>query len=236
MKIACKPDGTAIESNSVDWMLARAGIPTASEFDALVTPLFEPRKGEMPKTYLAKKVAERWSGGPLADFNTFDVEMGNILEREAKPWYSLEFSETIQNVGFITTDDGRVGCSPDGLIEDNCGIEIKCPAVHTHVSYLLKGELPKDYSAQVHGSLYVTGRDMWRFLSYRRHFPPLLITVERDDKIIAVLDEVLRSFNEQLDAAMKRLEEINGGPPRRKPLEYSRPAPSQEEFMSEMPS
>lgn len=209
---------------SVEWMLKRAGIPTASEFDALVTPEFKIREGMMPKTYLAKKVAERWQGGPLIEYNIFDMEMGQILEKEAKPWFSLEFSEPIQNVGFITTDDGRIGCSPDGLLGDNCGIEIKCPAPHTHAGYLLKGELPKDYAAQVYGTLYVTGREMWRFLSYRRHFPPLLVTVERDEKIMNVLKEVLSGFVDQLDAAMKRLEEINGGPPKRTPLRYVKPA------------
>lgn len=203
------------EQGSADWMIARAGIPTASEFDNLVTPDFKVRIGQMPQTYLAKKVAEAWQGGPLLGFNIFDAEQGKMLEEQARPWFELEYDTPIQRVGLITTDDGRIGCSPDGLIGDHSGIEIKCPAVHTHVGYLLNGELPMEYAAQMHGSLLVTGRQEWRFLSYRRHFPPLVLTIKRDNGIISRLEEAIVIFLTRFDNAMKRMEEINGGPPPR---------------------
>lgn len=205
-----------VEYGSVDWMLARSGIPTASEFDALVTPDFKIRMGEMPTTYLSKKLAEAWQGGPLPGFNVFDMDQGRILEDEAKPWFELEYNQTVERVGFITTDDGRVGCSPDGLLGEDSGIEIKCPHAETHIRYLLNGGLPKDYAAQVHGSMFVTGRKEWKFLSYRRHFPALLITVERDAEIQKVLAHALSEFLKRFDAGMARLAEINGGPPARR--------------------
>lgn len=205
------------EQGSVDWSIARAGIPTASEFDQLVTPEFKVRTGEMPKSYLAKKLAEWWLGGPLASFNSFDVEQGRLLEDEARPWFSFEHGIEVQKVGLITTDDGRIGCSPDGLIGEHGGIEIKCPAVHTHVSYLLAGTLPKDYAAQVHGSMLVTGRSEWTFLSYRRGFPALVLRVERDEAIQSALREALDAFLERLEAAKAQLEKLNGGPPYRPP-------------------
>jgi len=192
-----------------EWLRARAGIPTASEFDALITPEFVARKGQMPHTYLCKKLAEHWQGGPLPSFAPFGaMEQGQILEQEAVPWYELEFGTTINRVGFITTDDGRVGCSPDGLLGDDGGIEIKCPFADTHVRYLLAGEVPKDYTAQVHGSLYVTGRKWWKFVSYRRHFPALIVTVERDEEIMGkigeALDEFLVRFQEGLELLKKK--------------------------------
>ncbi len=196
-------------------MIARSGIPTASEFDALVTPAFEIRKGEMPKTYLAKKIAEWWQGGPLPFCSAFSMEAGQILEDEAKPWYELEFGEEIQRVGLCLTDDERVGASPDGLIGEDCGIELKCPEAHTHVKYLLGGELPKDYAAQVHGAMFVTGRPAWRFISYRRHFPPLVLTVERDETIQCQIADAIESFLAAFESAQARLVEINGGPPKR---------------------
>lgn len=206
-------------------MLARSGIPTASEFDALVTPDFKVRTGETPHAYLSKKLAEAWQGGPLLGFNVFDMEQGQILEDEAVPWYELEYGVTVERVGFVTTDDGRVGCSPDGLLANNQGIEIKCPRPETHVRYLLNGTLPKDYAAQVHGSMFVTGYESWKFLSYRRHFPPLLIVVERDEKIQQAIKTALDDFLAKFDAGMKRLTEINGGPPIRKPKAATEPMP-----------
>lgn len=218
---------------SLEWMQARAGKPTASEFDALLTPKFEVRKGQMPQTYLAKKVAEAWLGGPLAGFNTFDMDQGNILEEEALPWYELEFGAKVDRVGLCTTDDERVACSPDGLLGDSCGLEVKCPEVHTHVGYLLAGVLPPDYAAQVHGSMFVTGMSEWKFLSYCRRFPPLLLTVERDEAIQQSIADALGAFLERFDAAMKRLTEINGGPPVRKEFAHR---PVAEPTFSEMPS
>ncbi len=201
---------------SDEWMKLRCGIPTASEMDALLTPEFKLRTGEGVQTYLAKKLAEKWLGRPLPSFSGFgDLEQGTILEEEAIPYYECENNCTIQRVGFITTDDGKAGCSPDGLIQYECGpgkqaiaaggIEIKSPAIHTHVGYLLRWTLPKDYAAQVHGSMYVTGAPWWKFMSYNRHCPPLILTVERDEEIQKKIAEALASFNASFDAAYAKL-------------------------------
>ncbi len=205
-----------VAQGSVEWMQARAGIPTASEFDCLVTPELKVRTGDMPRTYLAKKLAEAWLGGPLLTFNVFDMDQGRILEEEALPWFELEHNESVQRVGLVTTDDGRVGCSPDGLLKGS-GIEVKCPRPETQTGYLLKGELPKDYRAQVHGSMYVTGYHSWKFLSYCRRFPALLLTVERDDGIQSAIQDAVGEFLIQFDAGWKKLCDMNGGPPARRP-------------------
>lgn len=209
---------------SVEWMQARAGIPTASEFDNLISSTWKIRTGETPKSYLAAKLAEAWLGGPLVGFNSFDMDQGRILEEEALPWLELELNQEIKRVGLCVRDDGRVGCSPDGLVDAlySYGVEIKCPQPTSHVKYLLKGEVPPEYLAQVHGGMYVTGLESWRFLSYRRGFPNLLLTVERDDAISESIHAAVFGFLEEFDAAFKRLCEINGGPPKRKPV---KPAP-----------
>jgi hypothetical protein len=203
---------TEFQQHSLEWLTARAGVPTASEFDQLVTPKWEIRKGQMVESYLAKKLAEAWMGGPLPGFCTLDMDLGTILEDEARPWYALETGREVQSVGFVTTDDGRIGCSPDGLIGDDGGIEIKCPEPHTHTRYLINGGLPNDYAAQVQGSLYVTGRPWWAFLSYRRRFPKLLLTIEPERDAQAAIGDALAMFLDRFDRGMKRLEEMNGGP------------------------
>lgn len=214
-----------VEQNSLDWLMARSGIPTCSEFDNLLTPKFEIRKGQTPETYLARKVAEAWIGGPLPGFMTIDMELGKIREEEAIPWYEFEMTEKVERVGLVTTDDGRIGCSPDGLIGDDGGIEVKCPEAHTQVRYLLEGGVPDQYLAQVHGAMFVTGRKWWRFLSYRRGFPPVMVLVERDEKIQATIGEALSGFLAKFHAAINKLEQINDGPPKRnvyKPVEQPR--------------
>ncbi|MFH1555187.1 MAG: YqaJ viral recombinase family protein [Pseudomonadota bacterium] len=205
-----------------DWLRARAGIPTASEFGNLVSPTGKVRTGEMVETYLCRKLAERWTGAPLpSTYSGGGLEQGSLRESEAVPWYALTSGREIVPVGFITTDDGRFGCSPDGLFEDGSGIEVKCPDLHTHVKYLLDGALPAQYIAQVQGSILVAGAPEWTFLSYCRALPPLVVAVQADETLIETLQVALEAFCARLDAGYERLVELNGGPPERALVEES---------------
>lgn len=218
--------------NSLEWLQARSGVLTASEFSELVDTKFEMRTGEMPKTLLARKLAEKWLGHPLPGWTTVDMEIGTMLEEEAIPYFSLETGQEVQRVGLVTTDDGRAGASPDGLIGKDGGLECKCPRAETHVKYLLAGKVPNDYLAQVHGGMFVTGRDWWKFMSYSRHLPALILHVEADEEIQLALGTAIEKFLGALDAGYDRLCEINGGPPVRLPPGLN-PIPAANGFVSD---
>jgi len=189
-----------------DWLRLHIGKVTASEFDNLVTPEFAIRTGEMPKTYLYKKLAEAYRGQILPGFSTWSTEQGIELEAEARGWHSLEYPDPETSlVGFVEHDNGRCGCSPDALLGEDGGLELKCPEPHTHVKYLCQGVLPKDYVPQVHFSLYVTGRAWWRFVSYRRGFPAFVLKVERDEAIMRKIETALDKFYAEFDKAMAAL-------------------------------
>lgn len=202
------------EQGSDEWLQARLGIVTASELDSLITPLWKPRTGEGVQTYLATKIAERWRGQPLTDFHGGSMEQGSLREDEARAWYELDQNVTVRKVGFILSDDGKLGGSPDGLLEGG-GIEIKCPEPHTHVRWLLDGELPKDHRAQVYGNMLVARAGWWKFMSYCRGFPPLIVTVEADPAIEKAIEEAVAAFQVKLDEAWAAIEKRNGGPPLR---------------------
>lgn len=194
---------------SPEWLAAHVGRPTASEFKNIMTPLFKAKTGDGFNTYVATKLAEAWRGRPLGGFSTFATEQGQLREDEARPLAMLELDYDIIQVGFIEGDDGRCGCSPDGLIGEDDGIEIKCPEPKTHVGYFLDGCLPDEHSAQVHGSLYVSGRQRWRFMSYAVGFPPFMLTIERDEAIMAKIQAALAAFYLAFDAGMQRLREAD---------------------------
>jgi YqaJ-like viral recombinase domain len=198
------------EQNTLQWLNYHIGIPTAGGLAELVDTKFEIRTGETPKTYLCKKLAEAYRGKPLISLGSngasgaFSVEQGMILEEEALPFFEFQTNSNVQRVGFVTTDDGKFGCSPDGFIlakngKPMAGLEIKCPAAETHVKYLLAGEVPKEYRAQVHGGMYATGLFHWVFMSYRRGFPALFVKVDRDPEIIQKITHALDSFYTAFD-------------------------------------
>lgn len=203
---------TGFEQRSLEWNACRAGIVTASEADAIVSPTFEIRKGLGVTTYLAQKVAEWWTGGSLPQFQTLDMEIGNIQESEAIPFLTFEYGWKIERPAFIASDDLNCGCSPDGMCGD-FGIEIKCPGALNQTKYLIYGTLPPEYAVQVHFSMFVTGMASWKFLSYRRGFPPMLLTVERDERVQAVIKDALGLFLERFSAMKNKMVELNDGVP-----------------------
>lgn len=219
---------------SMEWNQVRAGKVTASELDRLVSPLGKVRTGDGPRTYLMEKVAECWAGSPLPNAQFWDGDQGQFLEEYARPAFTLETGLDVEQVGFIETDDGKMGCSPDGLIGKDCGVEIKCPHLPTHVGYLLEGVLPPDYVLQVQGSLYITKFSSWKFFSFRRGMPPLVLTVEPDPVIQSSIHEAVKLFGAKLDDALGRLEKLNGGvrPEHPKPFTEVR----EEKFVSFCPT
>lgn len=193
---------------SPEWLNYRLGVVTASEVDAILTPLFKAKEGKGPTTYLYKKLTEKLTGAPVGEPDSpweqsRAMAQGALMESEAVPWFNLEMEPLkITRVGLCLTDDERAGGSPDGLIGEDGGIEIKCPTAVTHVRYLLEHIVPEDYLPQIHFYMYVTGRKWWYFLSYARAFPPLLIRVERDEVIQSRISAALSAFNNRFDAAL----------------------------------
>ena len=213
-----------VQQGTAAWLELRAGIPTASELDNLISPTGEIRTGGMPRSYVALKLAEQWTGAPIVTFSGGAMEQGTIKEDEAVPYFSLTLDVDIQRVGFCTTDDGAFGCSPDGLTPGS-GIEIKCPLPHTHCLWLLGGVCPKDHLLQVHGAMFVTGADRWTFASYCRGFPPLVVVVERCPATMKKIGEVVARVTREVAAGMHLLTSLNGGPPRRAPVPAPREQP-----------
>lgn len=193
---------------SPEWWLARKGVPTASAFDNIVTPKkFEPSKSR--EAYACRLVAERFDKfySIAPEFKTVAMEEGHQLEPEARRYVEFYHGCKVQEVGFCMTDDERFGCSPDGLIDDNGCLELKCPQPGTHIKYLLSATLPDDYGPQVHGHLAVTGRSYCLFMSYAPGMPPLIVRVEPNEKteiLRKALDEFWGTYQEILQRVEAR--------------------------------
>ena len=174
------------EQGSFEWLAARLGIPSASMFAKIVTT-----KGAWSTsadTYINQLVAERLTGEREEVFQSHHMIRGTELEPDARDLYSLMTNSEVIEVGFCLHDTLAAGCSPDGLIGEDGGLEIKCPAPSTHVEYLRGGVLPSKYKQQVMGCLWITGREWWDFVSYHPTMKPLIVRVERDEEYIAALE------------------------------------------------
>ncbi len=204
-----------LEQRSWAWFEARAGKITGSELGNLITDKGKIRAWStgMPNSYLHRKLAEKWRGQPLQSFQgNYQTDQGNMEEHRARKYFSSLLESDIQTIGGIESDDGQLWCSPDGLIGETTGLEIKCPNADTHVGWLLAGQqVPEEHVLQCQFALYVTGWQEWQFLSFCRDMPHLAVTVEPGD--FQTIHEAIEEFQVRFDAGWKQLLEINGGPP-----------------------
>ena len=175
------------EQGSEEWLAARVGRPSASQFHNLVTS--KGKASTSADRYINLMISERLTGRSEPIFVTDAMQRGTDLEPEARAYYELETGNEVEEVGFILDNSGEFGCSPDGLVGDDGGIEIKCPAAHNHVAWARKGVCPSKHYAQVQGCMYITGRKWWDFMSYHPDIKPLIVRVERDEEFITNLAE-----------------------------------------------
>lgn len=196
------------KQGSPEWVKARLGIVTASEMDALVSPIGKIRSGQGVETYLCRKICEKLFGTPVGGGGSFATEQGSILELEARPWYSFDLNIDVQTPGFCLSDDGRVGCSPDGLVGDDGGLEIKCFQPEHSLAVLMKNEVPDEYVIQIQTSLFVTKRKWWDFLSYSRQFPAVVIRVQPNPTIQESIARATKAFNERFDEMLAKIDSL----------------------------
>ena len=175
------------EQGTEEWLAARLGRPSASQFHKLIKSNGKPSASA--DDYIKAMIIERISGMSAPVFVTDWMTRGNELEPDARNLYTLITDNEVQEVGFILDNSGEFGCSPDGLIGEDGGIEIKCPAPSNHDKWSEKGVCPTKHYAQVQGCMWITERDWWDFMSYHPEMKPFIVRVERDEEFIDKLAE-----------------------------------------------
>lgn len=193
------------QQRSEEWLEARRGIPTASNFGKIVTG-----KGDQSKQregYLNTLAAERITG--IVEESFVSNIMLKAMEREdsARWIYAMYNRVEVEEVGFCLDDSGRWGASPDGLIGEEGLVEVKCPIGKTATEYLRSGKMPPIYYQQTQGQLLVTGREWVDFVSYYAKLPLLVVRVERDEGFLAKLESELMLFCSELDRICEDLGE-----------------------------
>lgn len=189
---------------SPEWFKIRTGIPTSSNFDKIVTTKGVP--SSQAKKYLYKLAGEFISGIPENTYQSAAMERGCILEPEARSLYEVVRNVEVTEVGFCISDTvNKFGASPDGLVEEDGLLEIKCPNLATHVGYLIENKLPSDYIQQVQGQLLVTKRRWCDFMSYYPGLRPLIVRVKKDDIFLTRMGSELHLFCERLQETINKI-------------------------------
>lgn len=200
-----------IEQGTPEWLAVRAGKITGSRFaDAMARN----KKGEPLKAFddlVWQIVVERITGQPVEGPTGYALQWGSDVEPFAREAYELETGAIVEQVGFVAHPDHPfVGSSPDGLVGADGGIEIKCPKnPAVHLQRFIDG-VPSEYLPQIHGNIWVTGRQWWDFVSFDPRFPEpyrlLRIRVVRDEAQIKAIEKCVLEAEALTKQILERLE------------------------------
>lgn len=194
------------EQGDCIWTEARLSIPTASEFKKIMTPKTM-QLSKQADAYAFRLIAQELVGYSLESLEGLEhIERGKELEPEAVRRYEFDNDVKSVKVGFITTDDGKAGCSPDRLVGNDGMVEIKCPAPQTFVGCIVNG-IDDEYICQKQGQLYVAEREWADVFFYHPQFQPIQKRFYRDEAFISKLAEALKKFSELKDKMMAMVKE-----------------------------
>lgn len=184
------------QQGSPEWFAERCGYATASEFSAVQAK----GQGKTRGAYLRRVVAEILTGKPSEGYKGPNTDRGTAQEPFGRMDYEAATGNIVQEVGFIKHPTiARVGCSPDGLIDADGGIEIKSVLPTVQVDTILAGGYPSEHRPQIQGCMWITGRSWWDFASYSPDFRDerlrlYVFRVERDEAYIRNLEAEVVKF------------------------------------------
>lgn len=199
-----------MKQGTPEWFASRIGIVTASRVDDV---LAKTKSGPSAsrKNYLAEKVCEILTGKVAESYTNDAMQRGIELEPLARAAYEAHTGHIVTETGLMLHPTiPRLGASPDGLIDDALGLEIKCMGAAGHLEAIRNG-LPSKYIAQVQTQMLVTGRPEWDFVAFNPDFPPHLQLVvrriKRDDAWIAMAEPEILAFISELESTVAELQQ-----------------------------
>lgn len=198
---------TGVEQGTEEWMALRCGCITSSK----VSHMMAKGAGSTRQKYLIQLAIERLTGQPVTGgFKSSAMQKGNDDEVLAREDYWFNTDEEIEIVSFIKHPRlPNCGGSPDALVGNDGGLEIKCPNLETHLGYLLNPKVPTNYLWQIHWLMACSGRDWWDFMSYAKEMPNdlrrLIIRVDRDENKIKQLEDEAVKLNDEVEQLIKKL-------------------------------
>ena len=209
-----------VEQGSHEWLAARLGIITASKAGLLLTAgKGDGGIGEGLATHIAGLTAENFTGEPYKHFdgNQF-TERGKRLEPIVNNYYIAAnhnqglpvYAAGIFHRDFISNDPNdkyafTVGASPDRLVGDTGGLEIKTTENEKQVMLFDTDKISKDHIAQVQFCLWVTGREHWDYVSYSEGLPLYVQRLYPDHDMHALFFDKCKAAHYRIKKSMNNI-------------------------------
>jgi putative phage-type endonuclease len=191
------------EQNSAEWVSARTGRITASRMCDMMTRLKRGGEAACRREYRAELIAERLTGRAEGHYVSKEMQVGTEQEPFARTAYEIKTQNIVDQVGFIFHPRlDFTGASPDGLIEQDGGLELKCPKTTTHLAYMMAGTVPEEYQDQILWNMACAERKWWDFASYDPRLPEkirlFIVRMPRDEARIGEIEQEVLKLNSEV--------------------------------------
>ncbi len=212
------------EQGSVEWMKARCGLLTASEFDRIITATLKIADNVKSRAHLWELAAQRISGYVEPQYVSDAMLRGHQDEITARELYAKHYAP-VTECGFVTNDKWgfTLGCSPDGMVGDDGLIEVKSRGqkfqVQTVVEYVADGATPDDFMLQVQGEMLVTGRKWCDLISYSGGLPMVTMRIEPDPAVQDAIVDAAAKFESRINEVVAEWHSALAGKTRLIPTE-----------------
>lgn len=197
------------EQGSDEWRDYKRGKISASRVADLV-PGYKGAYLASRKNYMAELIAEILTGNNTEHFTSGAMEHGTETEPLARAAYEAITGSMVEQVGFVDHEQiADFGASPDGLVNLDGSIEIKCPNTATHLDTLINGSIKREYIYQMQ-TVMLCGKRAWcDFISYDPRLPDNLSIwikrINRDDVMIAEIEAEVKKFQGELADTLAKL-------------------------------
>lgn len=201
-----------MEQRTNEWFNARLGKVTASRISDVMAKPKKNGHSASRQNYMAQLICERLTETPAESFTNTAMQRGTELEPVAREMYILnQFDATVKEVGFIPHPSiENAGASPDGLVNDDGLIEIKCPNTWTHLEFIQSLKPKREYILQMQWQMICTGRKWCDFVSYDDRLPDNLsfrcIRIHYDEALAQEIESEVIKFLQELDERIKQIE------------------------------
>ena len=201
-----------MDQGSDEWFAIRIGKVTASRVADIIA---KTKSGYSTSrdNYMAQLVCERLTNQKAESFTNAAMQHGTETEPLARAAYEALKDVLVDEVGFVPHPSIKMaGASPDGLVNDDGLIEIKCPNTATHIDTLLNQSVPTKYFTQMQFQMACTGREWCDFVSFDNRLPEELQLfvkrVPRDDVYIKIMEAEIVQFIAELDDKINKLMKV----------------------------
>jgi putative phage-type endonuclease len=197
-----------MDQRSPEWFQAKLGLVSASRIGDVMAK----GKGITRTAYMTQLITETLTGVTTEIFVTREMQWGVDQEAAARACAGARLGEIVQEVGFVRHPHLAAGASPDGLIGDDAILEIKCPATHTMVEWILTETIPTKYVQQIQWQMACTGRKIGWFCAYDPRLPSnlqcWLKRIDRDNVMIAEIEKEVQAFTFEMAEKLAKLKEM----------------------------